>query len=150
MAEGQTSYPLTAGIGVEVDEGRKRSGHPRFFELLDEAADLHERKNAGYAGQGNADPLANFRESERLGIPAFMGAMVRRGDKYSRSCNLAKDPSNEQVGEDITETLRDAAAYEYLIICLFEEDTERNVRFLELLKWLNDQLEREYPKDRVR
>lgn len=45
----------------------ERHGHPRFYELLDELADLHSRKNHDYAAGGN--PLGNFQ---------------RRGDLYSR------------------------------------------------------------------
>ena len=44
-----------------------RHGHPRFYEILDELADLHSRKNHDYASGG--DPLGNFK---------------RRADLYSR------------------------------------------------------------------
>lgn len=99
-----------------------RKGHPRFFKLLDEAADLHERKNAGYAGMDNPDPLANFRECERFGVSAFKGCLVRLSDKFIRVTNLARNPENEQVGEAITDTLKDLAAYAYIAICLYEEE----------------------------
>ena len=33
-------------------------GHPRFYEILKEAADLHSRKNKDYAQGG--EPLGNF------------------------------------------------------------------------------------------
>jgi hypothetical protein len=102
----------------------ERRGHPRFFELLDEMALVHERKNAGYAGIDNPDPLANFRGSEKLGIPAWKGGLIRLGDKYERAINLARNPSNEQVGEALEDTLLDLANYALLIICLIEESVQ--------------------------
>ena len=94
----------------------------RFIELLDEIKDLHKRKNDGYAGKGATDPWANFRMAEMLGISAFEGCLVRMSDKYIRVCNLSKDPTNEQVGEAITDTLMDLAVYSLIAICLFEEE----------------------------
>ena len=96
--------------------------HPRFMLLLDEAIDLHIRKNAGYAGVDNTDPLANFRACERFGVNAFMGCLVRMSDKWERIVNLVKNSDNEQVGETIVDTLRDLAAYSYIAICLYEEE----------------------------
>ena len=37
----------------------------RFISLLDEIKDIHERKNAGYAGN-NEDPFINFKNSKLL------------------------------------------------------------------------------------
>lgn len=104
----------------------KFNGHPRFFELLESLADTHDRKNAGYAGADNPDPLANFRTSEKFGVSAFLGCMVRLSDKFIRITNLIRDPSNERVGEAITDTLIDLAAYALIAIILWEEK-QKNV-----------------------
>lgn len=102
--------------------GERPSGHPRFFELLDELKRLHKRKNAGYAGMDNPDPLANFRESTRFGVSPFEGCLVRLSDKFVRVTNLARDSSNEQVGESLADTLMDLAAYSLIALILLEEE----------------------------
>lgn len=100
-------------------------GHPRFFQLLEEAADLHARKSAGYAGIDNPDPLANFRASEKIGVSAFKGCLIRLSDKFERVCNLARLPDNEQVGETIIDTLKDLSVYANIAICLYEEEQNK-------------------------
>lgn len=92
----------------------------RYIALLEQMKDLHERKNAGYAGH-NPDPWANFRMSEAFGVPAFLGCLVRMSDKYIRVTNLVKDSSLEQVGENVKDTLFDLAAYALIAVCLLEE-----------------------------
>lgn len=94
----------------------------RYLELLVEAADLHTRKNAGYAGADNPDPWANFRMSEAFGVEAWRGALVRMTDKYIRVQNLIKDPSNDRVGESVKDTLKDLSAYALITLCLLEEE----------------------------
>ena len=42
----------------------KRAGHPGFFRLLEECADLHERKNKQYAS--DEDPLGNFKRGSQI------------------------------------------------------------------------------------
>jgi hypothetical protein len=93
----------------------------RYLELLDSAKDLHIRKNAGYSGADNPDPWANFRMAEDFGVSAFRGCLVRMSDKYIRITNLLKDPNNEQVGENIKDTLMDLSAYALIAVCLLEE-----------------------------
>ena len=94
----------------------------KFMNLLTEMEDIHKRNNAGYAGEDSMDPWANFRMSEAIGVSAFNGCLVRMGDKYTRVCNLAKNPDNEQVGESIHDTLIDLANYALIAICLYEEE----------------------------
>jgi len=96
-------------------------GHPRFYELLDEMAATHEKKNAGYAGASD-DPLANFRISERLGIPASKGCLVRWSDKVERVFNLVDDPENDKVNESLKDTLLDLANYCLIALILIEEE----------------------------
>lgn len=97
----------------------------RYLELLEEAKDLHIRKNAGYAGADNPDPWANFRMSEAFGVEAWRGALVRMTDKYIRIQNLIKDPSNDRVGESVIDTLRDLSAYALITVCLLEEEAAK-------------------------
>lgn len=97
---------------------------PAYKALLDEAWDLHVRKNAGYAGAENPDPWANFRMCEAFGVSAFEGCMVRLSDKYIRITNLMKSAANDKVGESIRDTLQDLAAYALIAICLLDERKE--------------------------
>lgn len=97
----------------------KKYGHKRFYELLDEISDLHSRKNHDYAGK--QDPLANFRECERLGVTAFEGCIIRMMDKYMRITNFVKAGEMKVKAESIKDTLRDLAVYSLIAIILFEE-----------------------------
>jgi len=110
------------------------AANPRFLELLeelktsdriprllDEIRDLHIRKSAGYAGEDNKDAYANFRVSEVFHIPAEVGVLVRMSDKFIRAGNLITNPKNEQVGENVQDTLMDLASYSLICLCLVEE-----------------------------
>lgn len=90
-------------------------------DLLDKAKELYLKKNAGYSGDCG-DPFKNFRFSELFGISPFKGCLVRMSDKFIRIANLTKDPKNEKVGENITDTLMDLAVYALIAICLYKEE----------------------------
>lgn len=108
----ETAYDILA---LEQDTTRQ--------DIISAAADLHLRKNAGYAGLGNPDPWANFRLCERFGIPAHVGVYVRMTDKWIRIRNLRANPNNDQVNESLHDTLADLAAYALIAICLLQERT---------------------------
>jgi hypothetical protein len=97
----------------------------RFIELLDTMRDIHERKNAGYAGD-SADRWANFRMATMFGISAFKGCLVRMSDKFIRIANLTVNPHNEKVGESIKDTLIDLANYALIAYCLLEEEEKQS------------------------
>jgi hypothetical protein len=94
----------------------------RYIALLAEMVELHRRKNAGYVGKDNEDAWANFREAEEFGVSTFQGVLIRMSDKYARIRSLVRNPDNEQVGEAITDTLMDLAAYALIAICIHEEN----------------------------
>lgn len=98
-----------------------RHGDPRFYQLLEEIADLHSRKSHDYTPAD--DPLANFKRSERIGIPAWKGTLVRMGDKWGRIEQLAsgKEPKNESLRD----TLIDMAVYSLLNVILLDESTRK-------------------------
>ncbi len=92
-------------------------GHPLFYILLDEIADLHSRKNADYAGD---DPLSNLRLCQQFGIEPWRGCLVRMSDKWSRITQLAN--RDAEVGDEpIEDTLLDMAVYSLLCIVLRRE-----------------------------
>ena len=97
----------------------------RFFELIEDMKTMWINKNAGYAGKDNPDPYANFRLSEWFGVPVSKGVMIRMSDKFRRLSNLAKNPSNDKVGESMKDTLMDMAVYCIILICLLEEENQK-------------------------
>lgn len=96
------------------------NGDPTYLKLLDEMRELHIKKNAGYSGD-SVDRWANFRLAETFGVSTFLGVMVRMSDKWIRITNLIKNPSFDQVGESIDDTLMDLASYALIAICLRRE-----------------------------
>lgn len=101
----------------------KKRGSKRFYELLEEIADLHDRKSANYSTDN--DPLSNLKMCEEFGIPAYLGTMVRISDKWSRLTQLSKGKPDE-VGESVKDTLMDMAVYSLLAIILWEEKQNQN------------------------
>lgn len=99
-------------------------GHPRFYELLKEMEDIHDRKNANYSEDGN--PLSNFLQCESFNVDAFKGCLVRMSDKWSRITQLAKGKP-DLVGEAITDTLQDLSVYALIAIILFEREQKKNL-----------------------
>ena len=104
------------------DKNKIRRGHPRFFALLDEMAEIHSRKNSDYAK--SEDPLSNLKECEKLGVPAYMGTLIRMTDKFSRITQLSNGKKPAVNDEAIEDTLKDLAAYSLLAIILFEENKQ--------------------------
>ena len=100
----------------------KKYGHKRFYELLAEISDLHSRKNHDYAG--TEDPLANFKECERMGLPAYRGCFLRIQDKYMRILNFLKAGNLTVKMESVKDTLQDLAVYSLIMIILYEESQE--------------------------
>lgn len=93
------------------------SGHPRYVELLDELKALHCKKAEDY-GSGE-DLLANLRASEKFGIPAWIGTMVRLNDKIHRISEYAKKGS--LANEGVEDSFKDLASYALLALILWEE-----------------------------
>lgn len=96
-----------------------RRGHPKFYELIKEICELHDKKNSDYAKDG--DPLSNFHRAEAFGIPAWKGVLVRMSDKWSRIEELSngKTPQNESLRD----SLIDLAVYALIDVVLLEEIT---------------------------
>jgi hypothetical protein len=100
----------------------KLYGHPRFYELLEQMADTHSRKNHDYAEESN--PLSNFEEvSEHVGIKPFDVIRVFLATKNARLKQLSKK-ENLVVGESIKDTLMDMAVYALLGYIMLEESEQ--------------------------
>lgn len=97
--------------------------HPnsaRFHEILKELGDLHDLKQSDY-GRGE-DPFANVRASEEWGVDAWIGAMVRAGDKVHRLQSLVAN--GKLHNESAEDSLRDLAVYAVIALVLFLESQE--------------------------
>jgi hypothetical protein len=78
-------------------------------EMFDRAIEILKKKRVDYSGQ--ADPFANFRQSEFWGVPAWKGALIRFMDKLTRFKNLATSKGKGAVDENIEDTIIDALNY---------------------------------------
>jgi hypothetical protein len=96
-----------------------------YAGIFDEIADLHSKKNAGYAGYKAVDPWANFRMAETFGVSAFVGCLIRMTDKFIRIKNLTANPRADQVNESLKDTFYDLAIYAMIALCLHEEMTQQ-------------------------
>lgn len=104
----------------------KPARHPnsaRFHEILKELGDLHDRKQADYGT--DADPFANVRASERFGIPAWAGSLLRANDKMARLQTyirkLITKGSADLKNESAEDSMRDLAVYAIIALVLFEQ-----------------------------
>jgi len=100
---------------------KPRKGHPLFYKLLKKMETIHDMKNSDYSEANDA--LSNFKISERFGIPAHVGVLVRISDKFSRVSQLIKkgENNNSVKDEKIEDTLLDMANYCLLMIILYKE-----------------------------
>jgi hypothetical protein len=97
---------------------KKLTSSERFHQLLDEIGELHDRKQADYGTP--EDPFANVRATEKWGMPAWVGAMMRANDKVHRLQSLIKNGSLQN--EPVEDSLRDIAVYSLIALVLWEED----------------------------
>lgn len=93
--------------------------------MLKELAELHSRKNHDYASD---NPLSNFYLSEKMGIPAWKGCLVRISDKVSRLWSFAKKEQYLVKDESVIDTAKDLAVYSLLMIILYEEFKKKEVK----------------------
>jgi len=105
--------------------GKEYSGHPMFYELLTKMAEIHSSKNKDYATGHHKDPLANFKLSKQMGIPAWKGALVRITDKISRLWSFAKKEDYAIKSESFEDTLIDLANYSLLCLILYKESKQK-------------------------
>lgn len=107
---------------------QKKWGHPDFYKLLEQMADLHSRKNHDYAGEN--DPLKNLRACERLNLEPFLGVLVRLQDKWSRLEEFVNSGQLMVKDESVIDTLMDNAVYSLLAIILYREQQKGEEQFV--------------------
>ena len=95
----------------------RHPGSARFHELLQEIGDLHDAKQKDYGSE--ADPFANVRASLAWGIPGWVGALVRLGDKVVRLQSFAR--KGILANESAKDSMMDIAVYALISLVLYEE-----------------------------
>lgn len=88
-----------------------------FYQVLEEAARMHDRKARDYGT--DEDPLANVRASEDFGIPAWLGTIVRGNDKVRRLMAYAKNGT--LANEGVEDAMLDLLVYAGLALVLYRE-----------------------------
>jgi len=103
-------------------------GHPRFYEVLQELAQLHNAKNTDYATQ--ADPLMNFTRRAEIelkfgtiteGRPATKVAINDLLKQLTAGMSLLQKGETGKV-EGVPDRLKDTAVYAILALILYEEN----------------------------
>ena len=97
------------------------SGHIGYINAILHAADIHTKKNHDYC-EGEmgfeTSPLLNFKESEKWGLKARDGIVVRMTDKLGRLKTFLKEKSLSVKEEGIFTILLDLANYLFLMFAL--------------------------------
>lgn len=114
-------------------EGNKEGhGHPMFYKILREIAELHSRKNKDYATM--AEPWGNF---ERVAEIAKRYGLITAGNEREKVAIIymlkqldavLKLVGSGQKGEveGVPERLRDIAVYAPIIEIMYRETEEAN------------------------
>ena len=96
--------------------------NPKFHALLEEIAELHDKKNIDYANE--QDCLANLRGCSRLGLQPVIGTVIRMQDKWERIENFFKN--GDLKYESLRDSFIDNAVYSLLAVVLLDENEEGN------------------------
>jgi hypothetical protein len=131
-----------------------KHGHPRFYQLQTEEADLHARKNSDYAT--DEEPLSNLKACERLIIvcpkcdhhfpmPAWLGVIVRLMDKWDRIVKLVPKVMSGKApavaDESFVDTLKDNSVYSKLDIILLEEQDQQDQAVADCESFLSEKMQ---------
>ena len=101
-------------------------GHPEFYRILNELADLHSRKNYQYST--SKDPLSNFKSAGKMveklfkpgiNIPLAV-ALVYMSKQYDGVINIVGEGKKDTF-ESVRDKLMDLAVYSIICIILNEE-----------------------------
>lgn len=79
-------------------------------ETCGKARDIMRAKNADYTA-GSADPFANFRASEAVGVPGVLSILVRSLDKFQRIRSFVVRGKLEVKDESVDDAIQDVVNY---------------------------------------
>lgn len=119
--------------GIDPEFTFEKMKTPRVIEILQLCINLYKAKASDYnhPTRGGEDALANFKVSEELGVPPYLGALVRLSDKWERvktltyKMNVTKTESAVK-DESIKDTLMDMVNYSAIVLALYEEWEKKN------------------------
>lgn len=87
-----------------------------------ECLDIMRKKNNDYAGaQADADPFANFRRSEILGVPGEMGLLIRVIDKICRLKTYIESGKLAVANEGFEDAAKDIINYMVLLLGMLKD-----------------------------
>lgn len=91
-------------------------------QMCDNAHGIMQRKNADYSGQKGADPFANFRRCEAMGICSTeAGTLTRMCDKMSRLSSFVERGELSVKEESVRDTCEDLINYSILLYGILAE-----------------------------
>jgi hypothetical protein len=106
--------------------GRNRE----FDDALDELKMLHDAKNSDYSTLEN--PYKNLQATERIGVEAWRGIVIRLMDKFSRLEEYCVKGELAIKSEGIEDTFKYIAVYSTLAMILFRKDQEKQQELTEI------------------
>src|SRR3990167_3224744 len=95
----------------------EQRGTAKFYERLNEIGELHDRKQQDYGRPD--DPFANIRASTAWGVPGWVGALIRAGDKLARLQKAASGATLQL--ESVRDSLLDLATYAVIALTMYDE-----------------------------
>ena len=109
-----------------------RGGHPRFYGILQEMSNLHDRKNTDYSAGGKQGPLGNFHRvaSIKQLYPGFdwesaYGTAIDFMLKQFDAMMILRATKRKSVtGEPVQARLRDMAIYTVIAEIIEQEEQE--------------------------
>lgn len=105
--------------------GQELQGHPRFYELLLKAAQLHSSKNQDYGGT-EQHPFEVYKRSVDIGIEPWRAALSRLSEKWARLATFARKEIYLVEEETFEDTLLDMSVIALIVLILYEEETHAN------------------------
>ena len=94
-----------------------------YSDLLVEMRELHDRKAADYGS--DEDPLANYRESEGFGVPAWLNCILRLAEKLVRIKSYCRKGRLEN--EQMDDAMLDIPNHGLIALQLWREAKQRSV-----------------------
>ena len=101
-----------------------------FDDELDALKMLHDAKNADYSTLEN--PYKNLQATERIGVEAWRGIVIRLMDKFSRLEEYCVKGKLAIKSEGIDDTFADIAVYSILARILFRKEQEKAQELTEI------------------
>ena len=101
-----------------------------FDDELDALKMLHDAKNSDYSTLEN--PYKNLQATERIGVEAWRGIVIRLMDKFSRLEEYCVKGKLAIKSEGVDDTFADIAVYSILARILFRKEQEKQQELTEI------------------